>query len=86
VVSNFQVSVFRYNRLELRAVSSKKFLDLKQSIQCRLKHKITECVEKPCADQKFQFLQSASVEILGCNDWKIVADASKKRSASIFRV
>ena len=28
------------------------------------------------ADEKFQFLQSASIEILGYNDWKIVADVS----------
>jgi hypothetical protein len=51
-----------------------------------LKHKTTGCVEKPFADQKFQFLQCASIELLSCNDWKIAADVSKQRSASIFMV
>jgi len=47
----------------LRAVSSKKSLDLQMNIYRMLKHKITMCFEKPFADQKFQFLQSASVEV-----------------------
>jgi hypothetical protein len=51
-----------------------------------LKYKTMVCVEKIFAAQKFQYLQSACVEILGRNNCKIVVDVSKQRSASIVRV